>query len=196
MRVATLAELNASGESLNPRIPLNPHNPVLQAVENIFWETASIREFATPAEKEAFRYRYVEYYWRHAGEWFFVALPSDAGSELPVGYLCAVPDTIAHQALFDIAPHIPLFHDLYQEYPAHLHINLTAAARGKGVGSQLIQEFVTRLSRNGVPGVHLVTSTDQENRWFYRKNHFTHEIARGEGAVQALFMGRKLDHTI
>ncbi|MBS1961410.1 MAG: hypothetical protein JST04_04285 [Bdellovibrionales bacterium] len=41
------------------------------------------------------------------------------------------------------------------EYPAHLHINLIAAARGKGVGRLLVDRFRADLAAVGVHGIHL-----------------------------------------
>jgi ribosomal protein S18 acetylase RimI-like enzyme len=45
-------------------------------------------------------------------------------------------------------------------YPAHLHINVTAAARGQGIGRRLLQAYLDQLQQLAVPGVHLHT-TDQ-----------------------------------
>jgi ribosomal protein S18 acetylase RimI-like enzyme len=44
------------------------------------------------------------------------------------------------------------------EYPAHLHINLTAAARGHGVGRQLVERFYEQMRAAGVRGVHAAVS--------------------------------------
>lgn len=43
-------------------------------------------------------------------------------------------------------------------YPANLHINLLPAYRGCGLGSALLSTYLARLSADGVPGVHVVTS--------------------------------------
>lgn len=45
-------------------------------------------------------------------------------------------------------------------YPAHLHINVDANWRGKGVGQELLKKYIEYLSQNHIPGVHLNT-TDQ-----------------------------------
>jgi ribosomal protein S18 acetylase RimI-like enzyme len=42
-------------------------------------------------------------------------------------------------------------------WPAHLHINLLPAARGKGLGAALVQRWLARLRATGVPGCHLET---------------------------------------
>jgi len=42
-------------------------------------------------------------------------------------------------------------------YPADLHVNLLPAARGHGLGAELIRTWTDRLEAAGVPGVHLGT---------------------------------------
>ena len=41
------------------------------------------------------------------------------------------------------------------EYPAHLHMNLDAAARGRGVGRKLVDRYREELRAIGVHGIHL-----------------------------------------
>lgn len=53
-------------------------------------------------------------------------------------------------------PHAPL-----SAYPAHLHINLLARARGSGLGRELLDAYLNALRARGVPGVQL--STTREN---------------------------------
>lgn len=43
-------------------------------------------------------------------------------------------------------------------YPAHLHINLAAHARGRGAGRALMEAYLRQLRGLGVPGVHLRTT--------------------------------------
>jgi len=44
-------------------------------------------------------------------------------------------------------------------YPAHLHINVAAGWRGRGLGRQLMAAYLAQLRAEGVPGVHLETTT-------------------------------------
>ncbi|WP_457637053.1 N-acetyltransferase family protein [Oceanithermus sp.] len=46
----------------------------------------------------------------------------------------------------------------WQHYPAQLHVNLLPEARGKGLGSRLLQTFLTCLQEKGVRGVQLGTT--------------------------------------
>lgn len=50
----------------------------------------------------------------------------------------------------------------YQEYPAHLHINVEAGARGKGLGRGLMEAYLEQLENNGIPGVFLETTNLNE----------------------------------
>jgi ribosomal protein S18 acetylase RimI-like enzyme len=49
-----------------------------------------------------------------------------------------------------------------ERYPAHLHVNVSAAWRGKGLGAALLQTFLQQLREGGVPGVHLNTTSANE----------------------------------
>ncbi len=44
-------------------------------------------------------------------------------------------------------------------YPAHLHINVSAGWRGRGLGERLMTAYLAQLRTEGVAGVHLETTT-------------------------------------
>jgi ribosomal protein S18 acetylase RimI-like enzyme len=46
-----------------------------------------------------------------------------------------------------------------QMYPAHLHINLLPAWRGKGLGRSLMDHYLNQLQMEGITGVHLTTTS-------------------------------------
>ena len=46
----------------------------------------------------------------------------------------------------------------YEEYPAHLHINVEAAARGQGLGQKLMEAYLDQISDLCIPGVYLDTT--------------------------------------
>jgi len=59
------------------------------------------------------------------------------------------------------------------EYPANLHINLTAGYRGHGLGAALMRAYLDKLRSAGVPGVHLVTTNRHRAALrFYRRVGF------------------------
>lgn len=65
-------------------------------------------------------------------------------------------------------PRLMLPEDLHR-YPSHLHINLIAAARRRGVGRALLRVLFHELERAGSPGVQLgVRSTNTGAHAFYR----------------------------
>lgn len=185
------------GESIDslPEIAPDDRAAVVRAVDDVFWETANTREFETPEEQAAFRWRYFGYYLEYEPECLFVARDGARGSVL--GYVCGVVDTRRHPELYRIADHVPIYSDLYDRYPAHLHINLTAAARGRGLGGRLLGAIERCAATAGAPGIHLVTSADARNTSFYRRNGYRHEVPRslptgGGTAVTLLFMGKPL----
>ena len=45
---------------------------------------------------------------------------------------------------------------LLEAYPAHLHVNVAAAHRGRGAGRALVARYCARLADAGITGVHLV----------------------------------------
>ena len=50
-------------------------------------------------------------------------------------------------------PHVDL-----KQYPAHLHINVESAVRGRGLGRSLMTAYLDQLREMGVPGVFLDTT--------------------------------------
>jgi ribosomal protein S18 acetylase RimI-like enzyme len=62
---------------------------------------------------------------------------------------------------------------LYNEYPAHLHINILPGYQHMGIGKNLLDMFLNMMSSKGVAGVHLGTSNYNFKALpFYRKNGF------------------------
>jgi GNAT superfamily N-acetyltransferase len=60
-----------------------------------------------------------------------------------------------------------------REYPAHVHINLRQAARGSGVGDQLMEAFLREATEAGVGGVHAnVGESNAGGRRFFEKFGF------------------------
>jgi RimJ/RimL family protein N-acetyltransferase len=52
------------------------------------------------------------------------------------------------------------------DFPAHLHCNLDASARGQGHAAELVQAFMDRLQTQNIPGVFITTSSDAGKRFF------------------------------
>jgi len=86
------------------------------------------------------------------------------------------------------------------QYPAHLHVNVTAGSRGQKAGERLIQRFMEQAQRQGSRGIHLVTREDNLGaRRFFERVGFL-EISRHasrprqeDGELsQAVVYGKKL----
>jgi ribosomal protein S18 acetylase RimI-like enzyme len=52
---------------------------------------------------------------------------------------------------------------IIQEYPAHLHIDILPDYHRLGIGKRLMEQFLTHLKEHKVKGVHLGTSSRNEN---------------------------------
>jgi ribosomal protein S18 acetylase RimI-like enzyme len=50
----------------------------------------------------------------------------------------------------------------HREYPAHLHINVEAGARGRGLGRRLLETYLDQLHQLEIPGVFLDTTNINE----------------------------------
>jgi GNAT superfamily N-acetyltransferase len=62
----------------------------------------------------------------------------------------------------------------FRDYPAHLHIDLLPSIQGKGCGRLLMNKLCEELARQGVPGVHLGVSINNQGAIaFYQKTGFT-----------------------
>ena len=78
------------------------------------------------------------------------------------------------------------------EYPAHLHINVKDGYRGAGVGWQLMEAYLGQLRHEGVRGVHLeTTSQNQAACHLYEKIGFCLL-----GAHLSRYWSKYLGHTV
>ena len=161
-----------------------------QKLREIFFATSSRREFADIGEKDRFFSAWTAYYFNFAPQWIFFAFENGEW----LGYLTGCADSAAAGA--EISPLISsytVFADLFDRFPAHLHINVAPGMQKRGVGSALISHFIGRLREKRVRGVHIVTSPDAANTVFYRRMGFDFEEERSFSQHRLLFMGRSLE---
>jgi GNAT superfamily N-acetyltransferase len=142
-------------------------------VEEIFFDTSTKKDFKDEAERLAFRWKYLDFYLSHYPEYAWVAFKD--GKVL--GYVLGMPFT-HDPSLYQIQPHLKVFEDQFLEFPAHLHINCHHSSRGLGVGRLLVKTLLDQLSKEGVKGLHIMTGTESENRHFYLKLGFLHQLER------------------
>ncbi len=70
------------------------------------------------------------------------------------------------------------------DYPAHFHIDLLPEIQGKGLGTELIEEFIRQLHSADCPGAHLGVSAKNTGAIaFYRKTGFTLLSEDHEGKI-------------
>lgn len=160
------------------------HTKYRQQLEQIFFETSSRKNFADDIDRQNFLYKYLGHYLEHYPQSTFVCINEDK----VLGYITICPDTSADLTLVKFNPNLKQYSDHYRDYPAHLHINMTASAQGTGAGSKLLNYALEQLS--GI-GIHLVTLQNARNLNFYLKNHFEVVEKYSDGTV---LLGRRLEH--
>jgi GNAT superfamily N-acetyltransferase len=160
---------------------------VLTKVEEIFFLSSSLKNFSSEERRQAFYKRWCADYQNLYPEEFFIAM--EEGKIL--GYLSGCSDSI--RAMNEVSvPGYAVFQDLFLAFPAHLHINFHPDARGKGLGSLLMNHYMNYLKLHNVMGVHLVTTPDAQNVSFYLRLGYTASETREFNGMPLHFMGRVL----
>ena len=159
---------------------------ILEQVKFIFYSSSSILEFSSPERKIAFFQRWCGEYISHYSDEFYIMYED----QKVLGYLSGCLDSKNGNFSY---PGYRVFEDLFEQYPAHLHINFHLDARGRGLGSLLVEAFCADLKNAGIRGVHLVTSTDAKNISFYKRLDFNYQVSRILNQMNLLFMGKILD---
>jgi len=155
----------------------------VQEIRQIFFEAAIRKDFQSTEEKDRFFETWTKPYFDHHPEHFLLAI--EDGKVL--GYLTGCLESSEMLPWFkDRHGGLALFQDLLPLFPAHLHINLTEGARGKDIGSRLVERFL----EHGL-STHVITGAESRNLSFYRKNGFTSESVRELDGVPVRFMGRQ-----
>ena len=161
---------------------------ILNKVEEIFFLSSSLKTFSSIERRQAFYKRWCGDYQNFYPEEFFIVMEED----IVLGYLSGCSNSTLAQATISV-PGYDIFHDLFKTFPAHLHINFHPDARGKGLGSTLMNHYMDYLQLNNISGVHLVTSPNAQNVNFYLRLGFTETETRDFNGAPLFFMGRHLD---
>lgn len=162
---------------------------IRKGIDEIFFASSPKKNFASAAEREAFKFKYLDWYSQNYPQLFLIALADNSDV---MGYICGVLDTRLHPNLAELHPWFEIFEDCFSSFPAHLHINCAEAARGRGMGSTLLTVFESHLQTEGVKGVHLVTSPDARNVGFYDKNGYKFTKTAQWKGTPLLLMGKSL----
>jgi ribosomal protein S18 acetylase RimI-like enzyme len=153
-----------------------------QEIVDIFFESSAVKTFKDNQAKQEFKRKYLDHYIENYPNYCFVAEESNS----IFAYILCCPHTLLDEYLLSAHPHLSLFNDCYEEFPAHLHINTAASARGKGVGSRLIEKLVSILDSP----VHLITATGERNVGFYLKNGFRQISEKEFKGSKLLLLGK------
>jgi GNAT superfamily N-acetyltransferase len=152
MRIVPLAELDEDTE-------------VCGEAEAIFFANAATQGFASVDERDAYRDLWFSRYIRAFPDVFLIVLNDDGRV---AGYLAGSPVTDApplqgpdYYRLFPQA--------LIEACPAHLHVNIHAELRGRGLGETLVTAFRRCCVRRGLRGFHAVTAADSRAAHFFAK---------------------------
>jgi GNAT superfamily N-acetyltransferase len=162
---------------------------VADKIADIMFEAAR----APPPEgpmRDAFRYRWLDLFLAKYPNEAFVALGVDGS---PTGYLVGCLEDPARAPEFAELGYLQAWSHLTRRFPAHLHINLTAAARGHHIGAGLVEAFCAHARARGVTGVHVVTGAASRNRTFYDRCGFAPQATLNWQGAEIVFLGRTLD---
>lgn len=158
-------------------------------IEEIFYLSSSRQGFDNPDEKLRFFDRWTGYYRLNEPRHFLLAI---APGGRVAGYLSGCTDSRAARRLYSDIPYYAVFEDLFETYPAHLHVNCHPTFRGRGIGTELVEAFTGHCRRADLAGVHLVTSPGARNVGFYRRCGFDFSLIRRWRGTELLFLARAL----
>lgn len=160
----------------------------LQEIREIFFASSSVKTFSSEEKKENFFKKWCGDYKTYYPDEFFLLMEDDR----VLGYLSGVMNSSF--LIFKIeTPGFLVFEDLFEKFPAHFHINLHPDERGRGAGSILVEYYFDFLRSKKIKGVHIVTSPDAKNIYFYKKLLFSFVDTREYNQRELLFMGRSLE---
>lgn len=125
---------------------------------------------------------FVGTYYQDFPDHFFIALEG----EVVTGYLAICPDTksFIKTSFFE---YYQAFVDLYEDHPAHLHINIRQSHQGLGVGSKLLAHAKKEVEFS----LHTITYKDDRNVDFYLKNKFSIVTVRDYKSKALIFLSNQ-----
>jgi len=176
--IGRLADLAADGADVGD---------LIAGMTTIFRATAA----RWPAEADAaraFQELWLDQYITHERDLIYLALQRSTG--VVAGYLlgCRIDPSLSQR--FASLDYFQTFAKLCQRYPAHLHINMDAGFRSRGIGAQLVAAFKATLAAEKITGLHVVTARDQRNVDFYLRLGFRELASKPRGSTEVLFLAR------
>ena len=165
-------------------------------ITRIFFAASNTQTFTDEAARQEFQWRWLDQFLEHDPDWVYLAraAPTNA-DETPgdvAGYLVAHLKDPAESARFRDLGYFQAFKHVSAAYPTQLHVNLSAAARGHGIGAELISAFMRDAKAAGCPGVHVVTGAGARNVTFYERAGFQERARTVWNGTALLFLARAL----
>lgn len=164
------------------------NNSQKNKVNQIFFQNSSVNKFEDLKSKDAFFYKYLGHYQQNYPD-LLITIMEDS---TVLGYICGSSDSQNDKILYELVNYYNLFSDYFNDYPAHLHINISQKFTGKGLGGLLLSRFERKLTQLNCKGVHLVTGVDSRNISFYRKNGYGFAVERKFKSTPLLFLSKSL----
>ena len=157
------------------------------AVVRICLEKESL-DFTVSPFDDFIKTMFCDYYIDKEPENCFVAVDDN---DIPFGYIYGVKDYFKYKENFD--PYLQRLkainngeylswclvemydHEVFaDEYPAHLHIDILDGYRSGGVGTELMNKFLSYMKESGIKGVMLIVGGDNAGaRRFYERQGFS-----------------------
>ncbi|MGF1620695.1 MAG: GNAT family N-acetyltransferase [Rhodomicrobiaceae bacterium] len=151
-RIVALSEMDAGAE-------------MRSEVEAIFFAGAATQAFSSTEARDAYRDLWLGRYMRAFPELFLVALDDDGRA---AGYLAGSP--VSDATPLPGPDYYRLFpRTLIEACPAHLHVNIRADLRRRGLGEMLIAAFRRECISRGLPGFHAVTAAESRAAHFFAR---------------------------
>ncbi len=175
--------------TLHKLINLNPTPDLLAGLDDVFFSASATQSFADPAARDEFRHRWLGQYLIHDPQLVTVALRAD---RTVAGYIVGNATDPATQPRFADISYFQTFKHLTERYPAHLHVNLAADVRGRGIGALLVDAFTADIAALGCTGIHVVTSRGARNVSFYARQGFEEIGATAVGTRANVFLAREI----
>lgn len=81
------------------------------------------------------------------------------------------------------AIHHPSEPELFEDYPAHLHIDILARAQGQRLGGRLMDTLIGELRTHGAKGVHLGMAVNNDRAYHFYVKYGFHELKRDDDTI-------------
>ena len=160
----------------------------LARIDAIFFEASSVQGFDSPTHRFAFHWLWLGRYLIEEPAEAFVAIEDGAVT----GYLVGSLVDPAPRAAFASLDYFQAFADRTAAFPAHLHVNVAANARGRSVGERLVGAFERHAAVRGAPGVHVVTGAGMRNVGFYERLGYREAARAPRGAGHVVMLAKRL----